>query len=175
MGIVCWEFRHEDNKHVIKLKHNVFVGISSIYFDGKKALTKRTFLGDEIRLSFKLEGQECVLSIEPKGLNYDYGLEINGEAIPMMAEEEKESIEWWTWIFVILCGVIPIIFIESLILMAIGIGGAIKCITIARKRGIEKKKKFFLCIKTTFLAWIYLGIFYFIVNKITEYFLKIYT
>jgi len=175
MGTVCWEFRHEDNKHTIKLMHNIFMGKSLIYFDNRKVAKKRTFLGNEIKHSFNLEGQECTLFMEPKGLDYDYSLEVNGELVSRMAQEDKEPIEWWTWIFVIACGIIPVIFIESLILMAIGIGGAIKCITIARKTGIERKKKILLSIKATILAWVYLGIFYFIVNKITAYFLKIYT
>ena len=180
MGKVCWEFDHEDIKHVIMLKHNAFIGISSVYLDDKKVFTKRTFLGDDIEHSFKLEGQDCTLSITPGGgqeggLNCHYGLEVNGKPLAMMAEEEKAPIEWWTWIFVIACGIIPIIFIESLTLLVVGIGGAIKCITIARKTGIERKKKLLLSIKATILAWVYLGIFYFIVNKITAYFLKIYT
>ena len=180
MGTVCWEFHHEDNKHediknIIKLKHNAFKGKISLYFDDKQIYKKRAFIGDEIKHSFVLEGQECTLFIAPKGLNYEYSLEVNGEFIPMIAEDEKEPIEWWTWIFVIACGIIPIIFIESLILMAIGIGGAIKCITIVRKKGIDRKKKLLLCIKATILAWVYLGIFYLIVNQITAYFLRIYT
>lgn len=175
MGTVCWQFHHEDNKHVIKLKHNAFTGKSSVYYDDKKISKKTAFIGDVIKHPFNLEGQECTLFIEPKGLDYAYSLEVNGEYVPMMAQEEKAPIEWWTWIFVIACGIIPIIFIESLILLAIGLGGAIKCITIARKTGVERKKKLLLCIKTTLLSWAYLGIFYFIVNNITAYFLKIYT
>lgn len=180
MGTVCWEFRHEDNKHediknIIKLKHNTFLGNSLVYFNDKKIAKQRAFLGDEIKHSFILEGQECVLFIEPNGVDYEYSLEVNGEVVPKSAKEDKDPIEWWTWIFVIACGIIPIIFIESLILMGIGIWGAIKCIAISRKTDIDRKKKLLLSIKATLLAWLYLGVFYFVVTKITEIFLKIYT
>ena len=174
MGTVCWKLQHEDNKHVIKLKHNTFLGNSLVYFDDKKILKKRAFLGEEKKHSLSLEGQECTLSIIPRGLEYDYSFEMNGQVLPLLKEEEKLPVEWWMWCFVIACAIIPIVFIESLIVWAIGFGGAYKCISVARKRGEDKKTRILYCVRTTVLSWVYFGIFYLIITKITDYFLKIY-
>jgi len=174
MGTVCWEFQHENKKHVIKLKHNVFLGNSLVYFDDKKILKKRAFLGEEKKYSLNVEGQECVLSIIPMGLEYDYSFQMNGQVLAILREEKKLPIEWWAWCFFAACAIMPIVFIESLIVWAIGFGGAFKCLSIARKNSKDRKTRIFQCVKTTVLTWIYFGIFYQIITKITDYFLKIY-
>lgn len=175
MKIVCWELNNEDTKHIIKLKHNAFSGKSSLYCDDKFIMKKRALLGDEVKLSFNVEDKQCNLDIVPNKLAYEYNLTVNEYGALNILREEKSKIEWWAWLFAAACLIIPIVFIESLILAIIGIGGAVKCLSIAAKGNKERKNKIALCAKTTALSWVYLGIFYLVVNHITEYFLKIYT
>jgi hypothetical protein len=59
----------------------------------------------------------------------------------------------WAYLFVVLCGAIPVISLGGAIPAVIGGGGAGLCLTVARAHSWSKGLRMFLCLGITVVAW----------------------
>lgn len=74
-------------------------------------------------------------------------------------KNEEERVPGWSWLFVVICGAIPIITLGGLIPVLIGIGGATACRRIAKSRNVNIFVRVFACIAVSFVAWLLLILF----------------
>ncbi|MEL7602791.1 MAG: hypothetical protein AAGU77_06500 [Bacillota bacterium] len=77
-------------------------------------------------------------------------------------------IEWWVWIFVVVCAV-PIIILGGGSLAAVfGVLGVIFCLRIARSHSMKPLRKAFALLGVTLLIWVaYLALVMYLLSRLT--------
>ncbi len=72
-----------------------------------------------------------------------------------MSTEKKPQlpIPAWTWIFVVACGIIPVLTLGGAIPGAIGFGGAGGCIGVARSASMSVGARAAVCVAITAICW----------------------
>jgi hypothetical protein len=64
----------------------------------------------------------------------------------------------WAWIFIVACGIIPIISLGGAIPAAIGFGGAAGCAGIARNANQPVATRVALCVVVVAVCWVLFGV-----------------
>lgn len=65
----------------------------------------------------------------------------------------KGAIPAWAWIFVVACGIIPVLALGGAIPMALGFGGGAGCVAIARNPTSPIAVRVSICIGITIACW----------------------
>src|SRR5262245_61149242 len=63
----------------------------------------------------------------------------------------------WAYLFVALCGVLPILTLGGIIPVMMGFGGAGTCLKVARTQSIPAVLRFLACVVITLGAWCVVG------------------
>ena len=66
----------------------------------------------------------------------------------------KPGIPPWAWIFVVACGIIPLLTLGGAIPGALGFGGAGGCIAVARNPSLSIVTRVMACVGITAASWI---------------------
>lgn len=72
---------------------------------------------------------------------------------PQAPPPTKGKIPGWAWIFVVACALIPIVSLGGLVPIALGVGGAMGCIGVARG-GMSTGAKVGVCVGITAVCWV---------------------
>jgi len=67
---------------------------------------------------------------------------------------EQLPIPPWAWVFVIACGIIPVITLGGAIPGAIGFGGAGGCLAVARNPSLDIAARIGICVAITAACWV---------------------
>ena len=59
----------------------------------------------------------------------------------------------WVYLFVVACGIIPVVALGGLIPIILGVGGASSCLAAARQHSIPWPLRFLACVGVTCLSW----------------------
>lgn len=78
--------------------------------------------------------------------------------VPESAAPAKPRIPAWAWLFVIGCGIIPVLTLGGAIPGAIGFGGAGGCIAIARDPQKPVGLRIALCAAVTAVCWVLVAV-----------------
>ena len=135
MARKIWTIDLEDGKHVIDLEHGYFSGQRKIIVDGKllEATSKARHLFDMGSVHpIQINGHQCVIHIKTNGITFSYDLSVDGYSVGTGKPALPSALPSWAWIFIIACGIIPIISLGGAIPVAIGLSGAAMCASIAK-------------------------------------------
>ena len=72
---------------------------------------------------------------------------------PEQEERGKPPIPPWAWVFVVACGIIPVLTLGGAIPTGIGVGGAAACIGVARNPSMPVAGRVVLCAVITVGCW----------------------
>ena len=73
-----------------------------------------------------------------------------------MSEKPSQPIPPWAWIFVVACGLIPVVTLGGAIPGALGFGGAAGCIAVARDASKAIGLRVGICVAVTIACWVLL-------------------
>lgn len=158
MANKVWTINLEDGQHTVELEHGYFSGKRLIRIDGRplahpaKATRSTIDFGSEH--PFRIGNHYGVVHIRTNGLTFNYDLSVDGRSVAT-GEKVSESgpVPAWAWIFVVACGVIPIVSLGGALPAAIGFGGAAGCYAIAKDGPQQALTRVLLCAGVTGLCW----------------------
>jgi hypothetical protein len=76
-----------------------------------------------------------------------------GSSSPKQKERPRPPIPPWAWIFVVACGIIPVLTLGGAIPTGIGVGGAAACLNAARNQSWPVAGRVVLCAVITIGCW----------------------
>jgi hypothetical protein len=79
---------------------------------------------------------------------------VDARVVPEPAAPAKPRIPAWAWLFVVACGIIPVLTMGGAIPGAIGFGGAGGCIAIARDPQKPVGLRVAICSAITLVCWL---------------------
>lgn len=139
-------------------------GKEEIYINSRLVSQKKNFIHLKSLHSFNFEGSPYEARLELNILQgvvsvtllrssqvvYSQDFNMRGKAFSTI----KISIPKWSYIFIVLCGIIPFISLGGAVPAVLGIGGASICLAISRKSRMPTVLRVFLCIVITILCWV---------------------
>lgn len=73
---------------------------------------------------------------------------------PKQEPVPKPPIPGWAWLFAVACGIIPVLTLGGAIPAAIGVGGAVGCVGVARNPSMPLGGRVALCVAITVGCWV---------------------
>jgi hypothetical protein len=159
MAQKSWSFQLEDGTHTIDLEHGYWSGKRKIRLDGKllqESSKVQHFLFDTgSETPFQINGHSGNVLVRTNGITFSYDVILDGRSLGT-GQQVKPSTPrpGWSWLFIIACGVIPIVSLGGVIPVIIGIGGAFGCARISRNASFSITQKVIFCIGVTILCWV---------------------
>jgi hypothetical protein len=80
-------------------------------------------------------------------------IDTKASSTPTTPSTDKPPIPGWAWLFVVACGLIPIVSLGGGIPAALGCGGAAACVGVARNPAQSLEVRIGLCCGITVLCW----------------------
>ena len=137
----------------IEYSINAFVGTESLLVDGEKQKLKNKLFGGRHEVPLK-DGRSVVLITKPNfGLAPGVQLFVGDKEINPNNGPAKRHPPGWVWTFVVICMVIPIITVGGAVPAAIGVSGALGCISVSRSK-LAAGMRVFLCIVVSSTTWL---------------------
>lgn len=160
-----WKVELEDGAHTVQLEHGYFSGKRTISVDGQPVVqtAKASHAAFDVgsQQAFTVAGHPCEVRIEtPNGLTYRYDLIVDGRSVTTgQAVGARLPMPTWAWIFIVLCGLIPVVTLGGIIPIILGVGGAFGCRAIASNPGDSQARRIGACLALTVTAWVLLALF----------------
>jgi len=153
-----WSFELEDGRHTVQLEQGYFSATRKVRLDDrlldKEVKVKRNWLG-EGEYEFNVNSHTGNVVVRNNVLTYTYDLAIDGNSVTTgKSLTALPPIPGWTWLFVIACGVIPLIALGGALPIVLGFGGAAGCIVTARDTSKTMGVRVAICVGITVLVWI---------------------
>lgn len=155
MGNKIWRFELDHWEHVFQIEHGFLSGVKSILLDGERVEKDK-------ENNFRIRDHTCKIDIRDSLFSSEYNLLIDGRLVGEGKEVKapsSKSIPGWAWLFVVACGVIPIVSLGGCVPGAIGAGGAYGCAAVARNQDIPTVLGVVICIVITAISWILFVVF----------------
>ena len=148
-----WSIDIDNNKHKIKFIQSKFSGKNRLEIDENEvAINKSAFQGivgiDQL---ITIGNKEC--RFVSSGNKAD--IVVDGVYVDSKKQYiPSESIQWWGWIFVVMCVAIPIISLGGALPALIGMVGGVYCIRISVSPYRKTGSKVLACSGITITAWL---------------------
>jgi hypothetical protein len=151
-----WTFQLEDgSSHTVQLEHGYFSGKREIYLDNEFILEDKKMIDTGSAHSFQINGHICTVHIRTTGFSFKYDCTIDNRSVETGQEVLPPlPLPGWAWIFIIACGIIPILTLGGAIPAVIGVGGAFFCASVAKDSSKETGTRVAICSGITILCWI---------------------
>ncbi len=172
MAKKVWTFMLEDGTHTVELAHGYWSGKRTIRVDGK-LLQHTAKVGHAVMdfgsdHPFSIGSHRGSVRIQTNGLTYRYDLVLDGRSIVTgRPAAGSAKLPPWAWAFILACGVIPILTLGGAIPGAIGAGGVVGCISIARNSARPTISRVMLCAGVTVLCWALLITFFVVAGRLS--------
>jgi hypothetical protein len=150
-----WTIQLEDGTHTVELDKRWASGKRIIRVDGQivfesKLAWMNTGNDDEFRVGL----HECVLHSRTNGFTGSYDLSIDGRSVVTGQPMTKlQPMPKWVWLFIVACGIIPILTLGGAIPVAIGLGGSWGCVVVSRHPTRSTRAKALWAAGITLVAW----------------------
>ena len=151
-------------KHKIRYEKNAMTGADKAFVDGKLVKERKVCLSQ--KFSFEVGENEKHQVTVCYGMKEMFRMqprfEIDGQS---QQSAESNPIPKWGWIFLVACGIIPILTMGGAIPGALGFAGAFPCLAILRDKKMTTGQKVVSCGGITLAVWILFLIFIYWVYK----------
>lgn len=165
-----WNFKINENNHVLELKHGNVLGTKLIFLDGTKLPESRLLFNYEEDTSFSIDEHKCVLRVNNTGIDNKCTLWVDNNTIEDSNKvKAKYPMPYWCWLFIIACGIIPVASVEGVVSLCTGIFGIYKCTSTCTNNPYPQKKKAIICATVTLLCWVFIRLYMFAVKYLTIY------
>lgn len=165
-----WNFTINENQHVLELKYNYLLGTKLIILDGTKLPESKLLFSYEDDTCFNVDSHNCVLHTDGSGISKNCNLVLDNNSINHDYKAKKKyPLPYWCWIFIVTCGLIPIVSIEGVVSLCTGIYGIYKCTSTCTTKPYSQKKKAYICALVTALCWIFIRLYMIAVKYLTIY------
>jgi len=150
-----WKVQLEDTTHEIVIKKDLIFNKHKLIIDGKEMILsnslKNTWIGiDKLIL---IGNKEAIFT--RRGSKFD--IAIDGIYIDSKKEYVPlDKMQWWSWIFVGLCLLIPIVALGGILPVIFGIYGAMLCVQTSTNPRMKVATKILLNTLITAFAWFWL-------------------
>ncbi len=150
-----WVVQLEDGPHTIEMEHNIFSNKRVIRVDGQVVergkFSAFDFGGD---YPFFIGERQAVLHMRMNGVQYKYDISIDGRSVQTGQPVVKlQAMPKWVWIFIVACGISPVVTLGGLIPVLMGLGGAWACVVISRNPMRSASAKVLWATGITLAAW----------------------
>ena len=150
-----WTFKLEDGTHTVDLEHGYFSGKRTIYVDNKLVLEEKKSFDTGSAHSFQINGHTCTVHVQVKGFGFNFDCTIDGRSVETGQEVLPPlPLPGWAWIFIVGCGIIPILTLGGAIPGGVGVGGAYFCATLAKDANKDTGTRILMCAGITGLCWV---------------------
>ena len=151
-------------KHKIRYEKNTITGADKAFVDGKFVKERKICLSQ--KFSFEVGvGEKHQVTVHygiKEMLRMQPRFEIDGQN---QQPAESNPIPQWGWIFLVACGIIPVLTMGGAVPAAIGFAGVLPCLTVLRDKKMVNGKKGLFCSGITFMVWILFLIFIYWIYK----------
>lgn len=159
MAKKSWSFQLEGGTHTIDLEHGYWSGKRKIYLDGtlihESFKTQLLLFDTGSEIPFQIGEHSGSVIIRTNGIIFSYDVVLDGRSLETGQHVKPSTpVPVWGWLFIIACGVIPIISLGGVIPAALGIGGAFGCASITRNASLSVIQKVIFSIGVTILCWV---------------------
>jgi hypothetical protein len=150
-----WTVQLEDGTHTVELDKRWASGKRIIRVDGQivsesKVVWMDTGSDDE----FWIGGHDCVIHRRTNGFTGSYDLSIDGHSVHTGQPVAKlRAMPKWAWIFIVACGIIPLLTLGGAVPVLIGLGGAWGCVVVSRHPTRSTRAKAVWATGITLVAW----------------------
>jgi hypothetical protein len=153
-----WSIDLEDGKHTVQLEQGALSGNRRIRLDStlldQEVKVTRTWEGNSEH-EFNINHHICRVVVRNTWLTYVYDLTLDGISVttgkPLTVLPPMPR---WAWLFVVACGLIPVLALGGALPILIGLGAATVCASIAKDETKTTGMRLALCAGVTVLAWI---------------------
>lgn len=153
-----WTVQLEDGTHTVDLDKRWASGKRIIRADGQIVLeTERVWMDTGSDDEFQLGSHECVVHRRTNGFTGSYDLSIDGRSVQTGKSVAKlHDMPKWMWIFIVACGIIPVLTLGGVVPLLIGLGGASGCVAVSRHPTRSTRAKAAWATGITIVAWVLL-------------------
>ena len=157
-----WKIELDGAEHVVQLEQGFFATGKNIRLDGvvlkQDVQQRRSWLG-EGEFEFAIDGHVCLVIVRTNGLVYSYDMAVDGVSVDTGKRVASvPPVPTWAWIFVVACGVIPLVAGFGALPVLLGFGGAVFCAITARDAQKTMRQKLVTCVVITVGAWLLFGL-----------------
>ena len=161
MAKKVWTFQLEDGTHRVELEHGYWSGKRRVRIDGlprEETATVVHALRDRgSDHTFELNGHTVTVCVRTNGLTFSYDLVLDGTSVRTgRPGATLDATPTWIWVFVVACGIIPVLTRGGAVPTVIGLGGAAGCRKIARGAS-NAGVRVGLCVVVTVACWLLVG------------------
>jgi len=153
-----WTVQLEDGTHTVELDKRWASGKRIVRVDGQIVLeSERVWMDTGSDDEFQLGSHDCVVHRRTNGLTGSYDLSIDGRSVQTGKSVAKlHDMPKWMWIFIVACGIIPVLTLGGVIPLLIGLGGASGCVAVSRHPTRSTRAKAVWAVGITVVAWVLL-------------------
>lgn len=90
-----WTFSLTDGRHRVQFQHGTTSGKRVVVVDGKEMLRKNWMFHLVGKETFDVGGKKACIHIDPKGMSYEYWLEVGGKSLEKFVEQRRKSTKTW--------------------------------------------------------------------------------
>lgn len=153
-----WTFQLEDGTHRVELEHGYWSGKRRVLIDGvpreETAKVVHALMDQGSDHTFEFNEHTITICIRTNGLTFSYDLVLDGTSVrtgrPVVNPGTTPT---WAWVFMVACGIIPVLTLGGAVPTAIGVGGAAGCRKIARGAS-HSGVRIGLCLLVTVACWL---------------------
>lgn len=151
-----WTFQLEDGtSHTVRLEHGQFSGKREIYLDDKPVVKEKKIFDTGSSHSFPINDQTCTVVIKATGFGAKYDCLIGKRSVVTGKEVLPQlPLPGWAWVFIVACGIIPILTIGGAIPTILGVGGAFYCASVSRDSSKKTGTRVAVCLGTAIACWV---------------------
>jgi hypothetical protein len=149
-----WTFDVDGTRHIVQLEHKYFSGRRTILVDGTPVDAPRQLVDAGGEYPFTINGHEGFVQIKTNGVTFKYDCVFDAKSVSTGKEVLKpQSLPMWSWIFMILCCIIPVITLGGALPVLIGFGGAFACAKIGKSHIKKISAKVLLSFTVLLISW----------------------
>lgn len=163
---IIWNAIEENREVKVLLTYNMYLGTKKLYVDNTLILKLKGFHKNG-NITFKHKDKEYSIQLIPEGYGY-IGLLVTPQGDKISSEvntKRKNKTSLWIMPFVIINMSIPIVSIEAFTPWVIGIAASYITAKVSQGEYLSVKKKVFISVVISVLAWIMYYIFYLTARK----------
>ena len=90
-----WTFSLSDGHHRVQFRHGTTSGKRVVVVDGEVIVRKNWMFQLVGKERFDVSGTKACIHIDPKGMSYEYWLEIGGKSLEKFIEQRRKSCKTW--------------------------------------------------------------------------------
>ncbi|MDD2370992.1 MAG: hypothetical protein PHQ32_03205 [Firmicutes bacterium] len=147
-----WKIQIGDITHEVVLKKDVLFNKHKLIIDGTEKNLSNSLKNNWIGIDepIMIGNKEAIFT--RRGSTFD--IVIDGFYVDSKKEYKPlNKMAWWSWIFVVLCLLIPLLAIGGILPVLFGISGAVLCVQVSTNPTMKLLMKILLNILITVIAW----------------------